>query len=277
MYRRKHRTFYIIGYFFIVSACSVKTENQPIVQEDTLAQAVTSTNEVNLDKQNLVEDTLSIAEVLGKINPAQHADFVKLQAKHTDKTNIYLRKATYEAFQQMYEAAAKEGIRLKIISATRNFADQKKIWEKKWNGSTKVGGEDLSKSIADPAARALKILEYSSMPGTSRHHWGTDMDLNNLNNAWFASGEGKKIYEWLQAHAGEYGFCQPYSEKGADRPDGYNEEKWHWSYMPLAHKFLQQYTEKVIYEEIDGFEGAEVAAKIHVIDKYVKGIAPACK
>jgi LAS superfamily LD-carboxypeptidase LdcB len=269
--------FIIVWWVFMISACAVKTENQPVTQEDSLAQQVVSTDEEKLDKKNILENPLSIVELLGKMEPTRHADFIKIKDEHTDKSNIYLRKATYEAFQQMYEAAAQEGIQLKIISATRNFADQKRIWENKWNGSTKVGGEDLSKTIADPAARALKILEYSSMPGTSRHHWGTDIDLNNLNNAWFVSGEGKKIYDWLQTHAGTYGFCQPYSEKGTDRPDGYNEEKWHWSYMPLAHPFLQQYSEKVSYEEVMGFAGAEEAVKIQAIDKYVEGIAPTCK
>ena len=33
------------------------------------------------------------------------------------------------------------------------------------------------------------------MPSTSRHHWGTDLDLNNLNNSYFTSGKGKKIYK----------------------------------------------------------------------------------
>ena len=276
MYQKKFSFLYLIGGFFILSACSMKTENQPVIREDTLAQKVSDRKEETQKPQILQEDSVSVDELLGKFNPAQHVDFVKLQNKHTDKPDIYLRKATYEAFQQMYEAAAKEDVQLKIISATRNFADQKMIWENKWNGSTKVGGKDLSKTIEDPAERALKILEYSSMPGTSRHHWGTDVDLNHLNNLWFTSGEGKKMYDWLQAHAADYGFCQPYSEKGAERPDGYQEEKWHWSYMPLARNFLQQYSDKIISENISGFAGAEVAASIRVIDKYVKGIAPAC-
>ncbi|NJK84501.1 MAG: M15 family metallopeptidase [Saprospiraceae bacterium] len=44
----------------------------------------------------------------------------------------------------------------------------------------------------NPQERALKILKYSSMPGTSRHHWGTDIDLNSFSNSYFEQGEGKK-------------------------------------------------------------------------------------
>ncbi|MBK8672515.1 MAG: D-alanyl-D-alanine carboxypeptidase family protein [Bacteroidetes bacterium] len=30
------------------------------------------------------------------------------------------------------------------------------------------------------------------MPGSSRHHWGTEVDINALSNAYFSTGEGKK-------------------------------------------------------------------------------------
>ena len=115
----------------------------------------------------------------------------------------------------MAQAARQEGIALRIISATRNFAAQQRIWEAKWRGRRKVNGQVLNIMVPNPTQRALKILEYSSMPGTSRHHWGTDIDLNALTNAYFTSGERvKKVYDWLQAHAAEYGFCQVYTEQG---------------------------------------------------------------
>src|ERR1043165_6982453 len=110
------------------------------------------------------------------------------------------------------------------------------------------------------------------MPSTSRHHWGTDMDLNSLNNDYFDSGEGKKIYEWLTAHASEFGFCQPYTSK-ADGRTGYEEEKWHWSYVPLSKGFLEEYKKQVQYNDITGFLGSEVAESLRVIDKYVDGVS----
>ena len=58
------------------------------------------------------------------------------------------------------------------------------------------------------------ILEYSSAPGTSRHHWGTDMDINALQNDYFSNkGNGAFLYEWLQKNAAKFGFCQPYNKK----------------------------------------------------------------
>jgi len=110
------------------------------------------------------------------------------------------------------------------------------------------------------------------MPSTSRHHWGTDMDLNSLDNSFFESGQGLKIYQWLVTHAAEYGFCQPYTSKVEGRT-GYEEEKWHWSYLPLSGFFLEEYKKKVSNKDIKGFNGSEVASSIDVIRNYVQGVA----
>ena len=233
-----------------------------------------SAQQPSLDSTEL---TLTKSELLGQIEPAQDSGFVRIDAAYTDKKAIYLRKPTYEAFVRMAQAAAADEIDLQIISATRNFAAQKRIWEAKWNGQRKVDGQDLSQTIPNAQERALKILEYSSMPGTSRHHWGTDLDLNALENSYFESGEGKRIYDWLQKNASTYGFCQVYTEQNGERPYGYQEEKWHWSYLPLASQFLNQYNVKVSYDDLGGFDGGQVAEKVGAIEKYVNGIAPECK
>ncbi len=51
------------------------------------------------------------------------------------------------------------------------------------------------------------------MPGTSRHHWGTEIDLNALNNKWFENGKGLKVYQLAYKNAAQYGFHQPYTAK----------------------------------------------------------------
>jgi LAS superfamily LD-carboxypeptidase LdcB len=213
--------------------------------------------------------------LLGKFDPATHSDFIKLADEHTRGSGrgAYLRKETYEAFVKMSTAARKEGIELIVISATRNFDSQKRIWENKWNGKVQVEGKDLT-TVTDLKERARLILLYSSMPSTSRHHWGTDMDLNALNNSFFDSGEGLKIYTWLKSHAAEYGFCQPYTAKNTGRT-GYEEERWHWSYLPLSGDFLNQYKKEVTYQDITGFKGSAVAEPMGVIKNYVEGVA--CK
>jgi zinc D-Ala-D-Ala carboxypeptidase len=208
--------------------------------------------------------------LMGKFQPTTHPDFVLLARTYTDgQQQYYLRREVADAFRQMYEAAAKSGVTLRIISATRPFEHQKRIWEAKWNGATLVGGKNLAKTLPDPTRRAKKILTYSSMPGTSRHHWGTDFDLNSLEPAYFKRGEGKKIYDWLTAHAAEFGFCQPYT---AHRATGYNEEKWHWSYSPTAQQLTEAYPQLLHNEDISGFLGAETAVNIDMVNNYVLAV-----
>ena len=164
----------------------------------------------------------------GKFDPLQREDFVLIPTQYVLGGNkMYLRKETLDAFLKMAEIAKEDKIDLKIASATRNFDYQKDIWNKKWSGTTIVDGEDLSKSIPDEQERFKKILEYSAVPGTSRHHWGTDIDISNVNLEYFKTKAGKKEYDWLTKNAPLFGFCQTYNLKGSVRPTGYNEEKWH--------------------------------------------------
>ena len=227
--------------FCLLLACQQKveqhgaTERGKVIESSVaMPQSKTATNTKNVPKTNT--DWITQEYLMGKFQPNTNEDFALAPAAVTDGAQqYYLRVEALAAFQSMRTEALKSGITLKIISATRPFDRQKQIWEAKWNGSTAVGGQNLAKTIADPTARARKILTYSSMPGTSRHHWGTDMDLNSLEPAYFKRGQGKQIYDWLNLHAAEFGFCQPYS---AGRTNGYNEEQWHWSYMPLAQCFF---------------------------------------
>jgi len=225
-----------------------------------------------------VEDTLTIPldiqYIMGRFDPAKHPDFILIESKYTDKEGSYLRKDTYRAFVEMYNHALKDGVKLNIRSATRNFYSQKSIWEAKWSGARLIeSGENLAQTTPDPKERALKILRYSSMPGSSRHHWGTDIDLNNLENDWFNSGEGLKMYNWLKEHASEHGFCQPYT---AGRPYGYFEERWHWSYTPVSAKLTAYARTHLKNEMIDGFLGSESAPMIDIVKHYVLGINEEC-
>lgn len=217
----------------------------------------------------------SLNYVLGKVNYSEHDEFVQIPFEHASRSGMYLRKEALDAFVRMKKVAEAEGVELKILSAARNFNHQKRIWEAKWNGQRLVNGQNLRNSISDHQLRAKEILKYSSMPGTSRHHWGTDIDINSLSPAYFKSGRGKKEYEWLRDNAHEFGFCQTYTEKDGSRPDGYEEEKWHWTYLPIATPLLKFYKLNVSGSDIVGFDGAD-ALPFSEVRKYVFGISAAC-
>jgi zinc D-Ala-D-Ala carboxypeptidase len=206
--------------------------------------------------------------LLGKTNYSQDARFVKLPANQTvsSERSYYLLKEVADSLSRMIQAAKKEGISIRVISASRNFTDQKFIWERKY--------EARKSKFRTEAELAADILKYSSMPGTSRHHWGTDFDINSLEPAYYTTGKGAKEYAWMKAHAGEYGFCQVYNNK-VNRT-GYNDEPWHWSFMPLSSQLLKMYVESVSYQDITGFKGSTSALEIEVIRNYVQGISSDC-
>jgi hypothetical protein len=201
------------------------------------------------------------AELLGEFDPASHPDFDKLRSRYTNRQDAYLREEVYKAFKDMWKAARKDDIDLIVISATRNKAYQTNIWNRKWQ---KYGGEQRN--------RAKQILEYSAMPGTSRHHWGTDFDLNALNNTYFESGQGLKVYQWLSQNAEKFGFFQPYTRANAYRSTGYRMEKWHWSYFPTAQKMQRAYRFLIKPTDLKGFKGSTLAAELDIINEFVLGI-----
>ena len=208
--------------------------------------------------------------LLGKFKPDSCEFFVLIPSMYTRKSDIFIQKQTLDAYIKMFVAAKNDGIKLEIISATRSFIYQKGIWERKWNSPS-------FQKFMDAISRSRQIMHYSAMPGTSRHHWGTDIDLNSLSNTAFSNGNGKLVYEWLLKNAGKFGFCQVYSEKGQNRKFGYEEEKWHWSYLPLAQSYTKDYPMLVKKEDIAGFPGCESFERLSVIQHYVLGIYPSCK
>jgi zinc D-Ala-D-Ala carboxypeptidase len=219
---------------------------------------------------NMHSNAESQAFLMGQFDPATHPDFVQVGAPYSERAGMMLRREAYDAFVKMFEAAKADGISLKIISSTRTFAQQKAIWEGKW--------QRFATDHPQPTQRALKILEYSSMPGSSRHHWGTDIDLNALTNDVFeGNGPHKKVYDWLIANASRFGYGQPYTPKGEARPHGYNEEKWHWSYLPLSKGYRTQFLSEITNADIKGFKGSETAPAVDAVGHYVGGVAADCQ
>jgi len=247
--------------------------NQEIT--DNISINTNSKND-SINKDSVMTKSIDKKYLLGQFEPSTDTNFTLIPLPYANRNGLYAEKKTYNAFVEMCEAAKKDGIRLVIVSACRNFNSQKGIWEAKWNGNRIVEGQNLAKSIPDHNERARKILRYSSMPGTSRHHWGTDIDINSVSNSYFKSGKGIKEYNWLNEHAADFGFYQVYIPKGETRPYGYEEEPWHWTYLPVSKDYINSYKNKVSYDDITGFSGAETAEEIEVIKFYVMGINPVC-
>ena len=234
------------------------TTQKPII--DTKQEKILDT----MKKENIKIDLKDF--LMGKFEPKLHSEFDILDKKYHTKSEMYLHKETITAFIKMREAAEKDGILLTIVSGTRNFYAQKNIWERKYKKYKKKGLTDQEV--------IRKIMLWSSMPSTSRHHWGTDIDINGFDK--YFDGTNKKAnkeYEWLQNNAPKFGFCQVYSEKKKEgRTTGYNEEKWHWSYMPIANQLLEDYKKLITYSNITDFSASEFAKELNIIEEFVFGI-----
>lgn len=238
--------YFIILSFFLINCESISNRNLEIDVVDSKKELHLSEYDKNL--------------LLGKFDYKKDSSFVIISKMLSSKV-IYINKVVNDSFIKMAKHAKEDDINLIVVSGTRNFNEQKRIWERKWNNSTQVS----------PINKALKILEYSSMPSTSRHHWGTDIDLINLNNSYFNNGKGLKEYNWLFNNAHKYGFYQVYTDKVNGRT-GYNMEKWHWSFKPLSDYYLDLYLKNLNYSDINGFQGSDIAKEIDVISQYVNGI-----
>ncbi|WP_241497984.1 M15 family metallopeptidase [Moraxella catarrhalis] len=166
----------------------------------------------------------------------------------------------YNSLIDMIDKAQKDNIKLSVVSAFRSYQRQKQIWENKWGNRP---NDDIN--------HAKNILKWSSFPGTSRHHWGTDVDFNSVETVYWKSKEGKKVYNWLQNNAPKFGFCQTYDD---GRQHGYNSEPWHWSYMPVADRYLAQISNPTVLEVVlnQGVKGSEAVRQSDDLIKYVTSI-----
>lgn len=215
--------------------------------------------------------------LLGKYDADRDSSFVELLPPFARSKKMYLKKEAAVAFYAMQVAANNDGVNLIVISAFRNFNLQKSVWENKWNGAKLMNGWDINKLIDDSLEKAKKILESTAVPGTSRHHWGTEIDLNCVEESYWSSRKGIKTYNWLKVNAIKFGFCQTYNALDTNRFVGYEEEKWHWSYLPLSSKYVELYAKLITNSDLNGFKGSEYIKQLDIIRDYVLTINPDCK
>ena len=263
----------MIGCRFLTNEKATQSSYADTVPIDSIIKIVPTAEELarQIHYQNSrewVDEHIDKNFLLGKIRRQNNPLLVRVGAMHTERNNIYLLKAVYEAYKKMHKAALADGVKLRIISGHRVFYEQIHEWELRWNNPR------TNTVFANDIERARYVLRFRSMPGTSRHHWGTDIDLNSLSTAYFETEEGRKVYQWLVENASFFGFYQPYTAIDYNRPFGYREEKWHWSYKPLAQPMLNKYLELVTIDDISGFQGDATARKLPIIAEWVLGINP---
>lgn len=179
------------------------------------------------------------------------------------------------SFLAMRDAAARAGIDLAAASSFRDFDRQVRIWNRKWRGERPLldcAGRPVDPASLDDSGRIDAILYWSAVPGGSRHHWGSDIDVIDvaamprgyqvqLVPAEYASdGVFARLARWLDANMGHYGFHRPYAGEGC----GAGVEPWHLSYGPVASRALEDLSLTVLKRAI---ADSEMLGKAQVLER----------
>jgi LAS superfamily LD-carboxypeptidase LdcB len=168
-----------------------------------------------------------------------------------------LHRDVLEPFLALRTAAARDGIDLKVFSAFRDFSAQLSIWNRKFSGQRPLYTRDGA--VLEHASLGVDelleaILHWSALPGASRHHWGSDIDVFDaaaiapdyrvqlLPEEFAEAGPFERLNHWLAQYAAQFGFFRPYDrERGGVYP-----EPWHISHAPVAVPALNALTPAVI-------------------------------
>jgi len=188
---------------------------------------------------SILQSQFSKDDLMGKSHPVFFGNGYRLRADAN------------KAFLEMKSQAAKDNIKIKVVSSYRNYAHQNRIWERKYKKFTANG--------LPPLQAIKKIIEYSTIPGTSRHHWGTDLDMVDgnvvqpknllLDKNFHGEGSFCKFKGWMDQYATNFGYHLVYTDQKGRK--GFKYEPWHYSYAPLSIPMLKAYQELDIKTELE--------------------------
>ena len=174
--------------------------------------------QVNLDRDvsfyeniQIVTDPDSLTVLVNK-NHALPSDYVpQLETLGSGYGSGSLRPEAAQAFRAMADAARKDGVSLRGVSAYRSFQTQRSVYNRYLYYN--------SQAVVDT---------FSARPGSSEHQTGLALDINTANVQ--AHFETTPAYDWLQKHCAEYGFMLRYLQ-GKEDITGYRFEPWHYRYV----------------------------------------------
>ncbi|MBP6122288.1 MULTISPECIES: M15 family metallopeptidase [Providencia] len=162
-----------------------------------------------------------------------------------------------KAFLAMQQAAAKAGFKLQSASAFRDFSRQLLIWNEKFSGKRPVldkHSQPIDICSLSEGELCETILHWSALPGASRHHWGTEIDIYDPLRIpagqtlqlepweYETGGYFAELNSWMTDNMATFDFYRPFTAKDA----GVADEPWHISYWPLSHEAEQLLTPEVI-------------------------------
>jgi LAS superfamily LD-carboxypeptidase LdcB len=179
------------------------------------------------------------------------------------------------SFLAMRDAATAAGIDLVAVSSFRDFDRQLLLWNRKWRGERPLldrEGRPIDPASLDDAARVDAILCWSAVPGGSRHHWGTDIDVIDgaamppgyqvqlVPSEYAEGGVFARLASWLDGNMSRFGFHRPYATGSC----GAGIEPWHLSYAPVSAGAIEDLTLPVLRRAI---AGSDMLGKAQVLER----------
>ncbi|KZN56711.1 hypothetical protein N474_11200 [Pseudoalteromonas luteoviolacea CPMOR-2] len=162
-------------------------------------------------------------------------------------------------------AAKSAGFEFTIASAHRDFHRQKAIWNAKYSGQRPIlNSHNQAVDITQLSSEEIveSIMLFSALPGASRHHFGTDLDIYAKNclasgaslqlEPWEYQADGP-FYEfscWLEDNLARYGFYKPYDQFRG----GVAIEPWHISHVEFANNMSRNLDIAVIADVISKYD-----------------------
>lgn len=175
--------------------------------------------------------------------------------------NIGIHHQSKDDWLSMCAAAKQDGLDIAIASGFRNFERQLLIWQLKVRGERAVyslEGSPINTEELEPADLITAIMLFSALPGASRHHWGTDIDVYAPNllpdgyqlqltaSEYAEKGPLYPLHQWLKRYASDFNFYFPYQ----DYTGGVAAEPWHLSHQPVAKQFEQILTIERLHQHL---------------------------
>jgi LAS superfamily LD-carboxypeptidase LdcB len=209
------------------------------------------------------------------VTPAELTGRTRTHIVDVAEPSCALHGHAVAAFMQLRRAAAADGFDLVPLSAFRDFARQLSIWNRKWSGESPLydpQGKVLDAARLSAAERIAAILHWSALPGASRHHWGTDLDLIDrralaphyqvqlIPAEYTPPGPFAPLGTWLETNAARFGFFRPF--RGI--LSGVQGEPWHFSFAPLAEPARRRLTPALLLEAL---ESSDLAGKDAVLPR----------
>ena len=148
------------------------------------------------------------------------ANYKPQLAEAVKGSGVYLDYRVAPYYQQMYDAAKKDGITLTPISGYRSYERQKNNFENRIATHMNSGMDKI-----EATKKAATVI---LPPGTSEHNAGLAMDICSLAESF----ENYKEFQWLDEHAHEYGFILRYpKDERSKEITGVVYEPWHYRYV----------------------------------------------